>query len=164
MLLYSDWFAREPWDAAHAMARVVDAVMRWPVQAGYPRADVMEHADAWEIVCDVPGMGPDEIEVTAANDTVVIRGTRRWDGGVSQFARSFWLGGATLSADASASLSNGVLRVRVPKGGGAATRVIPVRAGDGAGRAGGVLGRIREGFARSGRALARWFGAKPSGA
>ncbi|WP_438021690.1 Hsp20/alpha crystallin family protein [Sorangium sp. So ce233] len=154
---YSTWFANDPWSTASAMSRVLDAAWRWPAQAATPRADVLERDDAWEILCDVPGMGPEDVEVIAENGAIAIRGARRWDGGSSEFVRSFQLGGVTPSSDVSASLSNGVLRVRVPKRAASEARLIPVRAPRGEQAGGGVLERIREGFSRSGRALARVF-------
>ncbi|XXX71908.1 Hsp20/alpha crystallin family protein [Sorangium sp. So ce134] len=153
---YNRWLTRDPWDTARAMSRALDAAWRWPVEAAVPRADVLEREDAWEIVCDVPGMGPEDIHVAAESGAITIRGGRRWSGGSSEFVRSFRLGDAAPSADVSASLANGVLRVRVPKRASPETRVIPVRAG-GERAGGGVLRRIGEGFRRSGRALARMF-------
>ncbi|XXY50620.1 Hsp20/alpha crystallin family protein [Sorangium sp. So ce269] len=118
---------------------------------------MLERDDAWEILCDVPGMGPEDIEVVAESGAIAIRGARRWEGGSSEFVRSFPLRGVTPSSDVSASLSNGVLRVRVPRRASPEARLIPVRARGGERAGGGVLKRIREGFARSGRALARAF-------
>ncbi|XYH92593.1 Hsp20/alpha crystallin family protein [Sorangium sp. So ce1128] len=139
------------------MSRAFDAAWRWPAQAAVPRADVLERDGAWEILCDVPGMGPEDIEVVAESGAIAIRGARRWDGGSSEFVRSFPLRGVTPSSDVSASLSNGVLRVRVPRRAGSEARLIPVRDHGGEHAGGGVLKRIREGVARSGRALARVF-------
>ncbi|WP_437805469.1 Hsp20/alpha crystallin family protein [Sorangium sp. So ce1078] len=158
---YTHWLTNDPWDTPSAMSRALDAAWRWPVQTAAPSADVLERDDAWEIVCDVPGMGPEDIQVAAEHGVITIRGGRRWDGGSSEFVRSFWLGDAPPSADVSASLANGVLRVRVLRRAASEGRVIPVRAGGASagseGAGGGVLRRIREGFSRSGRALARVF-------
>ncbi|WP_437331353.1 Hsp20/alpha crystallin family protein [Sorangium sp. So ce394] len=154
---YNRWLTNDPWGTAAAMSRALDAVWRWPLDASAPRADVVEREDAWEIVCDVPGMGPEDLQVAAEDGAITLRGGRRWNGGSSEFVRSFRLGDAAPSADVSASLANGVLRVRVPKRAAPEGRVIPVRVGgaSAASERGGVLRRLREGLSRSGRALAR---------
>ncbi|MGK3993173.1 Hsp20/alpha crystallin family protein [Sorangium sp. So ce1024] len=157
LMLYTPWFANDPWNTASAMSRLLDAPWRWPAQAATPRADVLERDDAWEILCDVPGMGPEDIEVIAEDGAIAIRGARRWDGGSSALVRSFRLGGVTPSSDVSASLANGVLRVRVPKRAASEARLIPVRGPRGERAGGGALERFWEGLSRRGRALGRMF-------
>jgi HSP20 family protein len=91
----------------------------WPLlamPAGAPSADLLETEDAFEIVIDLPGFALSDIEVEAQDRQIVIKGRRTTAGGaIIELARTFQLEGCAPDS-ATASLENGVLRVRVPKG------------------------------------------------
>jgi HSP20 family protein len=93
-----------------------------------PPTDVVETSDAIEIVCDLPGARPGEVEVDAHDGYVTLRGWRAGDGVASAFERTFHLGGGYAFDAASASFDRGVLRVRVPKAAAARPERILVRA------------------------------------
>lgn len=98
---FAPWLAQEPFAA---------------MPTGMPPADLIETKDAFEIVCDVPGAGPSDVEVTAQDKWIVLKGRRTTASGASvEFMRSFQLDGCATDG-ATASLEGGVLHVRVPKG------------------------------------------------
>lgn len=92
-----------------------------------PAVDVVETADAFVLTADLPGVEPQDIEVTMENGVLSIRGRRvnetyngqsgyrRIERQSGEFFRRFTLPD-TADADAiSAKTSNGVLEVRIGK-------------------------------------------------
>jgi len=105
--------------------------------------DVRETSEAFEITASVPGVSPDDVDITVLGDTLRIRGERK-DETTSQAADGRWLlrerrFGAferTISLpisvradDASAEFQHGVLSITLPKAEEAKPRSIPVRGG-----------------------------------
>ena len=94
-----------------------------------PTLDALETADAIEIVVDLPGVAIDDVRVLLKDDIVVIAGGKMpLDPGertaasfhlverdFGRFARAVRVGGALNANQASATLGNGELRVRIPK-------------------------------------------------
>lgn len=121
--------------------RIMDA----PVVAG-PRIDVVERDDALQLICDLPGAGPDDVEVTAENGMISLRAVRKVEYGDArlhraeryrgEFKRSFRIGDGYDASQISATLHNGVLTVTVPKRPEATPRKIPICFSADAGAAG----------------------------
>ena len=92
-----------------------------------PPLDLYETDDALEIVVDAPGVQPSAVRLIAKGDSVLIVGdksTRRARGdssfhlverGYGRFARVVRLGRACDTSKARATLTNGELRVTIPK-------------------------------------------------
>jgi HSP20 family protein len=94
-----------------------------------PTLDALETADAFEIVVDLPGVAIDDVRVLLKDDIVLIAGGKmppdpgqRTDASFhlverdfGRFARAVRMGGALNASQASATLGNGELRVRIPK-------------------------------------------------
>ena len=92
-----------------------------------PAVDVEERADEFVLTADLPGVDPEEIEVALEDDVLTIRGEteepsdaekRRYhvrERRLGRFQRSLTLPGAVSADGVTATLDNGVLRVRVPK-------------------------------------------------
>jgi len=94
-----------------------------------PTLDALETAEAVEIVVDLPGVAIDDVRVLLKDDIVVIAGGKMpLDPGertaasfhlverdFGRFARAVRVGGALNANQASATLGNGELRVRIPK-------------------------------------------------
>ena len=92
-----------------------------------PAVDVREEADRYLIEADVPGVDPNDIEITAAAGVLIIKGTRSAESSESQdgfkqvervrgsFYRRFALPEGVDESGIEAKTENGVLRVTVPK-------------------------------------------------
>ena len=114
-----------------------------------PPLDLYETDDALEIVMDAPGVQSSAVRLIAKGDSVLIVGdksTRRArsessfhlvERGYGRFARVVRLGAACDTSKARATLTNGELRVTVPKVTNRRGRTIPIPVVAGqAGRAG----------------------------
>ncbi|MFW5937617.1 MAG: Hsp20/alpha crystallin family protein [Halanaeroarchaeum sp.] len=96
-------------------------------------ADVLESADAYRLVFDVPGVSSDSLAVTISDNRLTVEGRREKD-----VPEGFWfrderrdlfldaevpLPPDAEGVEATASLESGVLKVTIPKASGAVTRV-----------------------------------------
>jgi len=91
-----------------------------------PPADVLVTDDAVDVEMDVPGVGADSLEIELENETLTVRGERRWphgaqDGPVRRIERRFGRFERSLrvppglDADAiEATLRDGVLYLHIP--------------------------------------------------
>jgi HSP20 family protein len=108
-----------------------------------PAIDVFETDEALEIAVDLPGVDPAAIRVVAKGDSVLIAGekaARRARGessfhlverGYGRFARVVRLGRACDTSKARAVLTDGELRVWLPKIGDRRGKAIPITIGAG---------------------------------
>lgn len=98
-----------------------------PVTEWTPAVDVKETEKEYVIHADVPGVKPEDIEITLENDVLTIRGSRNWEGQQESenykrverargtFFRRFVLPDTADSASVSARNNDGVLEVVIPK-------------------------------------------------
>ena len=106
-----------------------------------PRADIFETDTAFVILADMPGVGPDGVELVADQHTLVVRGrvgraptdddARRVEHREFELAddhRTFTLTEDLDSDGITATLRDGVLRVEVPKSQRVQPKKIAVRA------------------------------------
>lgn len=103
-----------------------------------PLVDIREEADRYVLLADVPGVVPEDIEVTAENGTLTLRGERRLSGETDQrnfkrverrhgsFYRRFLLPDAVDTDHISARSQHGVLEVVIPKQPQVQPRRVPV--------------------------------------
>jgi HSP20 family protein len=105
--------------------------------------DVREEGDNFVLSAPIPGVAPDDVEITVVGDTVRIRGERReerQEGGEGQrwlvreqrygaFERLIRLPSPVKTDAAKAEFKDGVLTIMLPKTEEAKERRIPVRAG-----------------------------------
>jgi HSP20 family protein len=92
-----------------------------------PRVDVVNHEKEIIVRADVPGVEPDDLDVTITNDVVTIKGERKDDdlarsecfycreSAVGAFERNVDLPDSVLRDEAKATLKNGVLTLTLPK-------------------------------------------------
>ena len=92
-----------------------------------PLVDVYEDVDQIIIRADLPGMRQEEIDVEMSNETLTLRGERKFEGGDQQegyvrverqygpFQRSFTVGVPIEGDKVKASYRNGVLELVLPK-------------------------------------------------
>jgi len=105
--------------------------------------DVRELPDEFVITASVPGVNPDQVEISILGDTLRIRGERReeserdGDGGrwlvrerrFGTFERTVALPGLVKTEGAAADFKDGVLTVTLPNAEQAKVHTIPVRGG-----------------------------------
>jgi HSP20 family protein len=151
--------AMDRWDPFREMMTVREAMDRWLQQSisgtgqllssirpdSIP-VDVIEHDDAFEVRAAVPGVKPDDIEVTVQGERVSIRAEARaaeerrgenWlmrEHRYGTLQRTVTLPTAVRSDTAEAKVDNGVLSLRLPKAHGAEARRISIATGSGSAR------------------------------
>lgn len=119
-------------------------------RAWLPEADVRESADAYEFELELPGVAPEQVELTADNGVLTVRGEKRArerregedarahivERSFGTFLRAFQLPQGVEDGGISAEFEHGVLTVRVPKAQRPKPRRIEVRPSSGAQRLG----------------------------
>ncbi len=109
---------------------------------GAPALDVYETGDAVVVEAALPGVKPDEIDVTITGDVLTIKGETKEDTKVEKenyirrerrygsFCRTVRLPGDLDTDNATAEYKDGILKLTVPKKEEAKTKVIEVKAGE----------------------------------
>jgi HSP20 family molecular chaperone IbpA len=100
-----------------------------------PRVDIYETDKAYVLLADMPGVGPDGLEVEAQRDTLVIRGRVDRPATVpdyqefelANYYRAFTLTEELDTAGITAVLRDGVLRIEIPKSPRVQPKKIPIR-------------------------------------
>ena len=120
---------REPWSLLSRVNRDLDGFLRAPSGpvSFIPAVDVQEEKDRFVVKADLPGVKPEDIEVTAEKGVLTLRGERKSDKSETvqgyeriervsgSFTRRFTLP-ENVQADAiKARFSHGVLEVAIPK-------------------------------------------------
>jgi len=109
-----------------------------------PSADVMETQDEIRVMVELPGMRPEDVDVSLENHVLTISGEKkeeRQEGGkddrwhlserrYGRFSRSFVLPQEVEQDRIAASFENGVLNVTIPKSERVKPRRIEIRGGD----------------------------------
>lgn len=104
-----------------------------------PPVDVIEDASGITLLADIPGVSRDKLNIRVESDRLTIEGevdislpqgaeSSYAEVQVPRYQRSFSLSRELDSAQISAELKNGVLRLRIPKAAHAQPRKIEVRA------------------------------------
>lgn len=104
-----------------------------------PAVDIEEQTDRFVITADVPGVKPEDIDITMENGLLTIKGERREERNVAEtgfrrvervsgsFYRRFSLPDSADAERISANGKNGVLEIVIPKGEQAKARRISVQ-------------------------------------
>jgi HSP20 family protein len=140
---------RELWSVRNMMDRMMDRWLEptWSLTTDWQPAswdlalDVAETEDHYVVKASLPGMDPDDLEITYNNNLLTIKGEVKEEKDVDEqryhlrerrygtFSRSITLP-ATVKADAiEASYETGVLTLRLPKAEEAKPKRIPVHSG-----------------------------------
>jgi len=108
-----------------------------------PALDISERKDAYVVTVEVPGMKPEELDITLEDGLLTIQGERRFTQESSDqqfhrverrygsFRRSITLPAQVQAEQIEASFEDGVLQVIVPKAEEAKPKKISVRSGGG---------------------------------
>lgn len=142
------WPFRGAWEAFDELQREMERIFNltlvgsrffWETTKQYPPVNVYETASEYVLIAPVPGLKPEDLEVTALGDRLTIRGERkrqrvgteetfrreeRWMG---SWSRRFSLPERADTERISATLENGLLVVRVAKLPEAPARQVQVR-------------------------------------
>ncbi len=116
-----------------------------PTAASGLAVDIRESPDAYEVTASVPGVSPDQVDITVLGDRLRIRGERKDDSDkrdpdgrwilrerrFGAFERSVTLPTSVKAEAATADFRDGVLTITLPKADEAKPRAIPVRPGIG---------------------------------
>jgi HSP20 family protein len=127
----------EPWTVVNRLHQSLDQFFNEtlsspeasssPSVAWVPRVDVHEEKDRFVVLADVPGVEPKDIDITAENGVLTVRGERRaekreTDNGYERvervsgtFLRRFTLPEGANTESIKARQTNGVLEVTIPK-------------------------------------------------
>jgi HSP20 family molecular chaperone IbpA len=107
---------------------------RTSLHARAPRVDIYETDTTYVILADVPGVGPDGLEIVVERDSLSIRGhvEPRPDPDYREFELSDYYRAFTLTDDldpdeVAATLRDGVLRVEIQRSPRVQPKRIPVR-------------------------------------
>ena len=117
----------DPWDSFFGSSLFPSFQQEFP--ASWPRVDIVEKPDAWEMHVDVPGCSKDDVSVQVKDKVVEISGQRkheireedqeknlrRVERSFGSFKRSFTLPESVDDSLVEAKLLNGVLEVKIPK-------------------------------------------------
>jgi len=138
---------RDPWNALDLWRRELDRMIapgrdddtkvvgsHWA-----PAVDIKEEADRFVLHADIPGVRPDEIEITLEKGVLVIKGERRHEAQESSagyhrvershgsFMRRFALPEGVDASGVTATSKDGVLELVIPKVARAESRKIEVK-------------------------------------
>jgi HSP20 family protein len=109
-------------------------------QCFVPRADIYETDDHIIVVADIPGADEISTDITIEKNILTINANVDWsmpedyglnygEYGIGDYQRSFTLSDEIDRENIEATVSNGVLRLQLPKAGPAKTKKISVKAG-----------------------------------
>ena len=125
---------RDPWDNFRQFRGELDKVFNRDL-TGYaetasdwvPSVDIKEGKDAYEVVADVPGVNPKDIDVSLEDGVLTVKGERksenknesegytRTERVYGSFYRRFTLPDTADAENISAKTEHGVLKLRIPK-------------------------------------------------
>lgn len=120
-------------------ARELDALFEpWHFVEGRsfcPAMDVSEEEDSYRIDVDLPGVKPDEVDVTVEGGELIIRGERkvekkgvhRSERSYGSFVRTVSIGRSVDSDKIAATFKDGILSVSIPKSKEARAKKVDVK-------------------------------------
>lgn len=115
-------------------------------QSWVPLVDIEETDESYQVSAELPGLRPEDVEVTVEQNVLTISGERKWseeaenrnfhrvERGYGRFVRSFALPQQVDSNRVQARFEDGVLHVNIPKAEGARPRRIQINEASPSGR------------------------------
>ena len=119
------------WQTVSTLDRFIDDVMGSALGAATnphtfnPSVDVRASDNEVRVICDVPGVRGEDLDITLVNRVLTIKGSRSFESNQNEqvmlgrsygeFQRQFALPDSLDDTNLSANLSNGVLTVSIPK-------------------------------------------------
>jgi HSP20 family protein len=139
---------RSPWTEMQRLRRDIDrlftdtsADIRRPGAAGYPAMNVWTNPDGAIVTAELPGINPEDIDISVQNDTLTLTGSRqpnalkedeiyhRRERGQGGFTRSFQLPFHVEAGKVEAVFDKGILQVSLPRAEADKPKKITVKAG-----------------------------------
>jgi HSP20 family protein len=126
------------------MNRLLSGTSRWPGQSaapGFPTMNVWTDQDGAVVTAELPGVNPEDIDISVQDDTLTLRGNRAPDevqeGGTyhrrerrsGSFTRSFQLPFQVASDQVDASYAKGILSITLPRAEADKPKKIAIKAG-----------------------------------
>jgi HSP20 family protein len=108
-----------------------------------PPLDIVERPEAYVVTAELPGLTPEEVDITVEEGTLTIKGERKFyeeskeqnfhrvERRFGSFQRSLSLPAQVKADQVEASFDKGVLTVTIPKAEQAKPRRVAIKAGDG---------------------------------
>jgi HSP20 family protein len=143
--MMSSWPGPRRWDPFRDLQREVGRLLQtlepipsWRSPRPFPAINLYDAGDRYILTADLPGMAPDELDLSLTGETLTLRGERRRPEGVNdesyrrqerpfgRWSRSVTLPERIDAAGVSAQCSQGVLVVHLPKSEDVKPRQIPV--------------------------------------
>ena len=118
----------------------VQSVLRWNGEHSYPATNVWTNEDGAVVSAELPGVVPEDIDISVVNDTLTISGARkpeeaegatytRRERGHGEFTRTFQLPFLVQGDRVKATFDNGVLHITLPRAEEDKPKRIEVKAG-----------------------------------
>jgi HSP20 family protein len=141
------WPTQSSWHEMDRLRREMNHLFAdWPTSAGwgaapaYPAMNVWTNEDGAVVTAELPGVDPEDIEISVVNETLTLTGTRqpeevegatyhRRERGQGRFTRSFQLPFRIEGDEVEASFEQGVLYINLPRAQEDRPKKITVRAG-----------------------------------
>ena len=138
---------REMMAIRHTMDRMFDSALAAPASNWQPMSwdlalDVSENQDEFIVKASLPGINPEDLEITFTNNTLTIKGETQEEKNeegarfhlrerrIGTFSRSITLPAGIEADKIDARYEGGVLRLSLPKGEGVKPKKIAVQSGD----------------------------------
>jgi HSP20 family protein len=138
------------WDPFFDMSKTLDEVdrifnaanrplgLRSVPRGTFPVINIYDQGESAVLVAEIPGIDPNELELTVLNDTVTIKGKRQFEGNdedrvyrrerwSGEFSRTLTLPDAVDPDKVNAQYKNGVLRVTLEKAEKARAKKIQIK-------------------------------------
>lgn len=107
-------------------------------RAAFPALNVWDHAECVSVEAEIPGVKPEDLEVTAVGNELTLKGRRtplegqklayhRQERGVGEFTRVVTLPCEVNADKVEATIKDGVLRVELPKAAAARPKQIAIK-------------------------------------
>lgn len=135
------------WDPFRDLQREVgrlfenfEPISQWRVARAFPTVNLYESNDRYVLTAQLPGVGPEDVDLSITGDTLTLKGERKRPAGVSEegyrrqerqygrWTRTITLPDRVESSEASAGFADGILTVSIPKSETAKPRHINVTA------------------------------------
>lgn len=127
---YTPRSIRSPWSDLDELTRGLGRFFDEPTHQGWmPAVNVEEKADEIVLTAELPGLGPDNVEIELENNILTVRGEKReereegseesryhvWERRYGTFQRSFTVPRTVSAEGIDAHFDNGLLTVHLPK-------------------------------------------------
>lgn len=133
-----------PWSELERLRREMDGLFSQANGSGhgeFPLVNVYTGEEAAVLTAELPGINPNELEITAKNNVLTIQGQRtkdelkenerylKYERGEGKFVRSFAMPFEVDAGKISASYRNGILQIHLPRAEADKPKKITVAAG-----------------------------------